>query len=235
MIIVKYFGEKLLIVVMLFLKFMITITKIGVVVYDCFLMQILYHHKNWSNWWVQVGVHYGGVFYEFVPWNGVVSWDVDPWGHWFFSAENETYMVTVLVFSPLLHEQWTHISRWSCIDFVGPLLIRSLSSRLKWKWPQKIRAHRCALPRLRPASLQLARTLVLVILECDCGNGVMMEPKERYLSFQILHYFHMLLWLFSSRAIYGESPTREASSWSTLPMYNRSWVRVTFGTPEWDL
>ncbi|XP_075508295.1 putative tocopherol cyclase, chloroplastic [Primulina tabacum] len=35
-----------------------------------------------------IGVHYGGIFYEFVPWNGVVSWEVTPWGHWCISADN---------------------------------------------------------------------------------------------------------------------------------------------------
>ncbi|KAK4419970.1 putative tocopherol cyclase, chloroplastic [Sesamum alatum] len=40
-----------------------------------------------------IGVHYGGAFYEFVPWNGVVNWEIAPWGHWSISAENETYMV----------------------------------------------------------------------------------------------------------------------------------------------
>ncbi|XP_057799551.1 probable tocopherol cyclase, chloroplastic [Salvia miltiorrhiza] len=44
-----------------------------------------------------IGVHYDGVFYEFVPWNGMVSWEVDPWGHWFFSAENEAYAVELKV------------------------------------------------------------------------------------------------------------------------------------------
>ncbi|XP_042469545.1 tocopherol cyclase, chloroplastic-like isoform X2 [Zingiber officinale] len=40
-----------------------------------------------------VGVHYGGSFYEFVPWNGTVSWDVAKWGFWHMSAENNTHMV----------------------------------------------------------------------------------------------------------------------------------------------
>ncbi|KAH6835831.1 tocopherol cyclase [Perilla frutescens var. hirtella] len=44
-----------------------------------------------------IGVHYGGLFYEFVPWNGVVNWEVDPWGHWCFSAENEAHVVEVEV------------------------------------------------------------------------------------------------------------------------------------------
>ncbi|KAF8393395.1 hypothetical protein HHK36_021638 [Tetracentron sinense] len=40
-----------------------------------------------------VGVHYGGIFYEFVPWNGVVVWEVTQWGYWHMSAENETHKV----------------------------------------------------------------------------------------------------------------------------------------------
>ncbi|GLU01442.1 hypothetical protein SLE2022_187490 [Rubroshorea leprosula] len=60
-----------------------------------------------------IGVHYGGIFYEFVPWNGVLNWEVAelhhaarwaarlnegcwevaPWGYWYMAAENETHMV----------------------------------------------------------------------------------------------------------------------------------------------
>lgn len=42
---------------------------------------------------LQVGVHYGGKFYEFVPWNGVVSWEIATWGYWYITAENDTHMV----------------------------------------------------------------------------------------------------------------------------------------------
>ncbi|KAK4798587.1 hypothetical protein SAY86_030913 [Trapa natans] len=40
-----------------------------------------------------VGVHYGGKFYEFVPWNGVVEWEVNTWGFWYMTAENDTHKV----------------------------------------------------------------------------------------------------------------------------------------------
>ncbi|KAL5698481.1 tocopherol cyclase [Ranunculus cassubicifolius] len=40
-----------------------------------------------------IGVHYGGIFYEFVPWNGVVSWEIEPWGYWKISADNQRYKV----------------------------------------------------------------------------------------------------------------------------------------------
>ncbi|GMY17600.1 tocopherol cyclase, chloroplastic [Fagus crenata] len=40
-----------------------------------------------------IGVHYGGIFYEFVPWNGVVGWEIAPWGKWYFVGENQTHKV----------------------------------------------------------------------------------------------------------------------------------------------
>ncbi|XP_052111753.1 tocopherol cyclase, chloroplastic isoform X2 [Arachis duranensis] len=40
-----------------------------------------------------IGVHYAGIFYEFVPWNGVVNWEVNPWGYWFMSADNGRHVV----------------------------------------------------------------------------------------------------------------------------------------------
>ncbi|CDP16181.1 unnamed protein product [Coffea canephora] len=43
-----------------------------------------------------IGVHYRGVFYEFVPWNGVVKWEVSQWGYWFMSAENKTHKVELV-------------------------------------------------------------------------------------------------------------------------------------------
>uniref|UniRef100_A0A803NME2 Tocopherol cyclase n=1 Tax=Cannabis sativa TaxID=3483 RepID=A0A803NME2_CANSA len=48
-----------------------------------------------------VGVHYDGRFYEFVPWNGEVSWEISPWGYWFIAAENETHMVILDVTSDM--------------------------------------------------------------------------------------------------------------------------------------
>jgi len=43
---------------------------------------------------VQVGVHYDGIFYEFVPWNGVVNWEISPWGYWYMAADNGTHLVS---------------------------------------------------------------------------------------------------------------------------------------------
>ncbi|KAM7275212.1 hypothetical protein ACFE04_017078 [Oxalis oulophora] len=40
-----------------------------------------------------IGVHYNGIFHEFVPWNGVLNWEVKPWGYWYMAAENATHLV----------------------------------------------------------------------------------------------------------------------------------------------
>ncbi len=48
-------------------------------------------------WWMEsvamVGLHYQGKFYEFVPWNSQVSWDIQPWGQWKIQAQNSQYEV----------------------------------------------------------------------------------------------------------------------------------------------
>ncbi|KAE8056686.1 hypothetical protein FH972_013434 [Carpinus fangiana] len=40
-----------------------------------------------------IGVHCNGMFYEFVPWNGGVSWEIAPWGYWYMAGENQTHKV----------------------------------------------------------------------------------------------------------------------------------------------
>lgn len=40
-----------------------------------------------------IGIHCGGIFYEFVPWNASISWEITTWGKWHVSAESETHMV----------------------------------------------------------------------------------------------------------------------------------------------
>ena len=48
-------------------------------------------------WWMEsvamIGIHYRGQFYEFVPWNSQVSWEISPWGEWQMSATNSLYTV----------------------------------------------------------------------------------------------------------------------------------------------
>jgi len=48
-------------------------------------------------WWMEsaalIGIHYQGKFYEFVPWNSQVSWQIQPWGSWQMQAQNREYEV----------------------------------------------------------------------------------------------------------------------------------------------
>jgi tocopherol cyclase len=42
-----------------------------------------------------IGIHYRGKFYEFVPWNSQVSWQIEPWGKWQIQAQNSQFKVTL--------------------------------------------------------------------------------------------------------------------------------------------
>lgn len=51
-------------------------------------------------WWMEsvamVGLHYRGKFYEFVPWNSEVEWNIQPWGRWQMQARNSEYEISLL-------------------------------------------------------------------------------------------------------------------------------------------
>ncbi|KST64325.1 tocopherol cyclase family protein [Mastigocoleus testarum] len=51
-------------------------------------------------WWMEsvamIGLHYQGKFYEFVPWNSHVTWDIQPWGKWEMSAKNDNYEIKLI-------------------------------------------------------------------------------------------------------------------------------------------
>jgi tocopherol cyclase len=48
-------------------------------------------------WWMEsvamIGLHYQGKFYEFVPWNSQVDWEIQPWGRWQMQARNLNYEI----------------------------------------------------------------------------------------------------------------------------------------------
>ena len=50
-------------------------------------------------WWMEsvamIGLHYQGKFYEFVPWNSKVHWQIQPWGDWRMRAETDRFAVEV--------------------------------------------------------------------------------------------------------------------------------------------
>ncbi|MGB3310725.1 MAG: tocopherol cyclase family protein [Nodosilinea sp.] len=50
---------------------------------------------TWMESVAMVGIHYGGKFYEFVPWNARVTWHIDPWGYWYMRCEKLGYTVEV--------------------------------------------------------------------------------------------------------------------------------------------
>ncbi|MCG8362644.1 MAG: tocopherol cyclase family protein [Pseudanabaenales cyanobacterium] len=50
----------------------------------------------WMEEVAMVGVHHRGQFYEFVPWNGIVRWRVNPWGYWWMSAQNGEYAIELI-------------------------------------------------------------------------------------------------------------------------------------------
>ncbi|NEO28194.1 MAG: tocopherol cyclase, partial [Kamptonema sp. SIO4C4] len=51
-------------------------------------------------WWMEsvalICFHYRGQFYEFVPWNSQVKWQIQPWGEWKMQAQNLQYEVEVV-------------------------------------------------------------------------------------------------------------------------------------------
>jgi tocopherol cyclase len=51
-------------------------------------------------WWEEevamIGLHYGGTFYEFVPWNSRVTWDIQPWGLWRMQASNSQFTIDLV-------------------------------------------------------------------------------------------------------------------------------------------
>lgn len=51
---------------------------------------------GWMESVAMVGVHHGGKFYEFVPWNARVTWHMAPWGYWYMRCESLDYAVEVI-------------------------------------------------------------------------------------------------------------------------------------------
>ncbi len=51
---------------------------------------------SWMESVAMIGIHYQGQFFEFVPWNSKVSWEIHPWGIWRMWASNGDYEVELL-------------------------------------------------------------------------------------------------------------------------------------------
>ncbi|MEM8602643.1 MAG: tocopherol cyclase family protein [Cyanobacteria bacterium P01_H01_bin.121] len=48
---------------------------------------------GWHETVAMVGLHYQGQFYEFVPWNAQVFWEIRNWGSWWMMAKRDRYRV----------------------------------------------------------------------------------------------------------------------------------------------
>jgi tocopherol cyclase len=48
---------------------------------------------TWMEEVAMIGIHYQGEFYEFVPWNAQICWQIDPWGKWQMQADNYLFQV----------------------------------------------------------------------------------------------------------------------------------------------
>jgi tocopherol cyclase len=51
---------------------------------------------GWQESVGMVGIHYQGQFYEFVPWNSKISWQVKPWGSWQIWSEQQDYAIELI-------------------------------------------------------------------------------------------------------------------------------------------
>jgi tocopherol cyclase len=48
---------------------------------------------GWMEEVAMIGLHHRGQFYEFVPWNAAVNWQIAPWGDWQMTAESREYSI----------------------------------------------------------------------------------------------------------------------------------------------
>jgi len=51
---------------------------------------------GWMESVAMIGVHHSGKFYEFVPWNAEVNWEIYPWGYWRMHARNAQYEIELI-------------------------------------------------------------------------------------------------------------------------------------------
>ncbi len=43
-----------------------------------------------------IGIHYRDTFYEFVPWNSEIHWQIQPWGEWKIQATNQDFQIELI-------------------------------------------------------------------------------------------------------------------------------------------
>ncbi|KAM3103824.1 tocopherol cyclase family protein [Phormidesmis sp. 146-20] len=93
-------------------------------------------------WWMEsvamIGIHYQEKFYEFVPWNAQVSWDIQPWGYWKMEAKNALYTVTLTGTTDLpgtpLRAPTAQGLRFACRD----TMLGNLTLELRNRWSNEL-------------------------------------------------------------------------------------------------
>lgn len=89
-------------------------------------------------WWMEsaalVGIHYRGKFYEFVPWNAEVHWEIKPWGSWRMWAQNAQYQVELVGTTDLPGTPLRAPTEQGLIFFCRDTMQGQLSLRL-WEKP----------------------------------------------------------------------------------------------------
>lgn len=95
-----------------------------------------------------VGIHRGDRFYEFVPWNATVAWQIQPWGHWQMRAVNADYEVELSAKTDrpgtLLRAPTEEGLVFVCRDTMQGVI--DLRLRHRWeKWEIEARSTNCGL------------------------------------------------------------------------------------------
>jgi len=88
-------------------------------------------------WWMEsvamVGIHYRGKFYEFVPWNAQVKWEIHPWGKWRMQAQTSEFEVeleaTTQLSGTLLRAPTPHGLIFACRDTMNGDIVLRLRDR----------------------------------------------------------------------------------------------------------
>ncbi|MEB3829066.1 tocopherol cyclase family protein [Phormidium sp. CCY1219] len=99
-------------------------------------------------WWMEsvalICFHYRGAFYEFVPWNSQVSWNIDPWGRWEMQATKGDLQVEVRANADLpgtpLRAPTQQGLAIACRDTMKGEVMLTLRSRVGGQWRTLLQA-----------------------------------------------------------------------------------------------
>ncbi|NJP11855.1 MAG: tocopherol cyclase [Leptolyngbyaceae cyanobacterium RU_5_1] len=105
---------------------------------------------GWMESVAMVGVHYQGNFYEFVPWNAEVQWEIHPWGYWHMYARCDRSIVELTA---------------TAIDLPGTLIRAPTQTGLEFVCRDTTKGHLI----LKLWQLQAGKPQLLLEAESHCG------------------------------------------------------------------